>query len=97
MRIAAIAVVLLRIPGKGRRHVPRKETRLTAQQAGSKSPAPASANRRAGVDHSPTGLARANAAEAPPFNHPQSLLLARSGGLRQCNRTLVTGAKQTFG
>jgi hypothetical protein len=55
VRIAAIVVILLRIPSKGRRHVPRGETRLTAPQAGSKSGSPASTNRRAGGDH---GLAR---------------------------------------
>jgi len=47
-RIAAIGVILLRIPTKGRKHVARGETRLTTQQAGSKSGAPASANRHVG-------------------------------------------------
>jgi hypothetical protein len=32
-RIAAIVVILLRIPSKGRRQVRRGETRLTAQQS----------------------------------------------------------------
>jgi hypothetical protein len=36
-RIAAIGVILLRIPTKGRRHVARGEKRVTARQAGSKS------------------------------------------------------------
>jgi len=48
MRIAAIGVILLRIPTKGRKHVARGETRLTTQQAGSKSGAPAGANRHVG-------------------------------------------------
>jgi hypothetical protein len=47
-RIATIGVILLRIPTKGRKHVARGETRLTTQQAGSKSGAPASANRHVG-------------------------------------------------
>jgi hypothetical protein len=55
VRIAAIVVILLGIPSKGRRKIPRGETRLMAQQAGSKSGSPASTNRRAGGDH---GLAR---------------------------------------
>jgi hypothetical protein len=46
-RIAAIGVILLRIPTK-EKHVARGETRLTTQQAGSKSGAPASANRHVG-------------------------------------------------